>query len=168
MQDGQSALPQRESPTPSVVCFVPKISSTGTGRCTSCPESVVSRIANGGQSVDEFGAAELGFEFADAIQHITLEVFDDWGSRGVGCFESGECAAKMPKLIKSGCWSRKWWLLRWHRSQKEFFHCAAKSKVTAVTKGRGRLKYRQSDRDANHISGITKMGLCFEAPDLGC
>jgi len=44
----------------------------------------LSRIAKGGQSVDEFGAAGAGFEFADAIHHMTLEVFDDRRSRGVG------------------------------------------------------------------------------------
>jgi len=38
---------------------------------------VGSRIAKGGQSVDEFGATELGFEFADAIDHLALEVCDD-------------------------------------------------------------------------------------------
>jgi hypothetical protein len=85
-----------------------------------------SRIADGSQSVDEFGTAELGFEFADAIHHLTLEVFDDGGSRGVGFFEPGERAAKMPKLIKSWRGARGWWLLRWHRSQKEFFHGVAK------------------------------------------
>ena len=48
-----------------------------------CAES---RVAEGGQGVDEFGAAEQGFEFADAIHHSALEVCDDWGSRGVGSF----------------------------------------------------------------------------------
>jgi hypothetical protein len=61
-----------------------------------------SRIANRGQSVDEVGASELGFEFADAIHHVALEVLDDGRSRGVGCFESGERAAKMPEFVKSG------------------------------------------------------------------
>jgi hypothetical protein len=71
----------------------------------------LSRIAKGGQSVDEFGAAGAGFEFADAIHHMTLEVFDDRRSRGVGFFEPGERAAKMPKLIKGWGWAAEWWLL---------------------------------------------------------
>jgi len=62
-----------------------------------------SRVANGDQSVNEFGATELGFEFGDAIHHIASEVFNDWHSRGVGLFEPGEGATKVPKLIESGC-----------------------------------------------------------------
>ena len=65
-----------------------------------------SRIAMGRQSVDKFGAAELGFEFADAIHHATFEVFDDGRSRGVSFFEPGERPTKMPKLIKGGCRDR--------------------------------------------------------------
>jgi hypothetical protein len=58
-----------------------------------------SRAAKGGQSVGKFGAAELGFEFADAIHHIAFEVPDGGRSRGVGRFEPGERAPKMPKLV---------------------------------------------------------------------
>jgi hypothetical protein len=52
-----------------------------------------SRIAEGSQSVDDFGDAELDFEFADAILHTTLEVLDDGRTRGVAIvdrFESKE------------------------------------------------------------------------------
>jgi hypothetical protein len=61
-----------------------------------------SRVAKGGLRVDKFGAAELSFEFADAMHDIALEVLDDGGSRSVGCFEPGMRAAKMAKLVKSG------------------------------------------------------------------
>jgi hypothetical protein len=71
-----------------------------------------SRIAKGGQRVDELGAAELGFEFPDATHHIALEVCDDGRSRGVGFFEPCERAAKMPKLVECGHRARRWWLLR--------------------------------------------------------
>jgi hypothetical protein len=59
-------------------------------------------VAKGGGSVDEFDAAELGFDFPDAIHHTTLEAFDDGRSRGVSFVEPGERAAKMSKLIESG------------------------------------------------------------------
>jgi len=88
-----------------------------------CAES---RVAKGGQSIDEFGTAELGFEFPDATHHNALEVCDDGSSGGVCVFEPGERAAKMPQLIKSGRWARRWWILGCHESQKEFCDCAAK------------------------------------------
>ena len=69
-------------------------------RCLRHAMCAGSRIAEGGQGVDEFGAAELGFEFADAIDHIALEVFDGWRSWRVGLFEPVERAAEVPKLVK--------------------------------------------------------------------
>jgi hypothetical protein len=100
-----------------------------------------SRTTKGGQSVGEFGVAELGFEFADAIHGIALEVPDDGRSRGVGRFEPGERAPKMPKLVKSGSRAGGWWLLGWHRCQRESFHGIAKCVVTPVIRG---SEYRQA------------------------
>ena len=59
-------------------------------------------VAKGGVSVDEFDAAELGFDFSDAIHHTTLEALDDGRSRGVSFVEPGERATKMSKLIEGG------------------------------------------------------------------
>ena len=61
-----------------------------------------SRIANGGQCVDELGAPELRFEFADAIHHIPLQAFNDRRSSGMSLFKPRERPAKMPKFIQSG------------------------------------------------------------------
>ena len=55
----------------------------------------------------------------------------------MGSFEPEERAAKMPKLIKSGREPGRWGPLWWHGSQEELFHHAARSKVTAITRGRG-------------------------------
>ena len=61
-----------------------------------------SRVAKSGKGVDEFGAAKLGFQFPDPSHHNAFEVCDDGRSRGVGVFEPGKRAAKMPQLIKGG------------------------------------------------------------------
>jgi hypothetical protein len=89
-----------------------------TGVAHRCMTGITGlHVAKGGQSVNEFSASELGFEFADAIHHTTLEVSDHRRSRGMGIFEPGERATKMPQLIECRRWRGGWWILRWHRSQ---------------------------------------------------
>jgi hypothetical protein len=93
----------------------------------------LSRVAKRGQGVDEFRAAELGFEFPDATHHNALEVCDNGRCRGVGFFEPCERAAKMAQFIEGGHWAGRWWILGHHENQ--ILRCVAKLKVTAVTGG---------------------------------